>query len=211
MKKLLLFAAVAGLGLVSASPPPKGPDGPREMRRHYPPCSRTVTDRCIQLYERGVRARAEREDYGREEPRGRPDRYADDGPMMRRDGPMMDRDGPMMRRERFADDDRRWRPDRDGDGGRHWRRFRMADDDRGMRHGPDGEGDHRWCPEHRAYDGGHRERVMVERVRIERRPVVMAARVSQVVGCRCTPARRVAAAPPRRQIAQRVRRAGERG
>src|SRR6478609_9042016 len=129
MKKLLLFAAVAGLGLVSASPPAKGPDyGPREMRRHYPPCSRTVTDRCIQLYERGVRARAERDDEARGEPRGRPDRYADDGPMMhrdgpmmRRDGPMMGRDGPMMRRERFADDDRRWRPDRDGDGGRHWR------------------------------------------------------------------------------------------
>ena len=56
MKKLLLFAAVAGLGLVSASPPGKGPgDGAREARRHYPPCSRTVTDRCIQLYERGVR------------------------------------------------------------------------------------------------------------------------------------------------------------
>ena len=55
MKKLLLFAAVAGLGLVSASPPGKGPDnGPRDARRHYPPCSRTVTDRCIQLYERGV-------------------------------------------------------------------------------------------------------------------------------------------------------------
>ena len=50
MKKLLLFAAVAGLGLVSASPPPKGPDnGPREARYHYPPCSRTVTDRCMQL------------------------------------------------------------------------------------------------------------------------------------------------------------------
>jgi hypothetical protein len=55
MKKLLLFAAVAGLGLVSASPPNKGPDnGPREARGHYPPCSRTVTDRCIQLYERGA-------------------------------------------------------------------------------------------------------------------------------------------------------------
>jgi len=59
MKKLLLFAAVAGLGLVSASPPPKGPDnGPREMRRHYPPCRPGPgDDRCIQLYERGVTGR----------------------------------------------------------------------------------------------------------------------------------------------------------
>src|SRR4051794_2731796 len=86
MKKLLLFAAVAGLGLVSASPPDKGPDnGQREARRHYPPCSRTVTDRCIQLYERGVRAQAMRHDEGREEPRGRPDRYADNDRVMRHD------------------------------------------------------------------------------------------------------------------------------
>jgi hypothetical protein len=57
MKKLILFAAVAGLGLVSASPPePDHADGPREARGGYPPCSRTVRDRCIQLYERGVRA-----------------------------------------------------------------------------------------------------------------------------------------------------------
>jgi hypothetical protein len=54
MKKLFLFAAVAGLGLVSAGPPDR--DGPRESRGGYPPCSRTVTDQCIQLYERGVRA-----------------------------------------------------------------------------------------------------------------------------------------------------------
>lgn len=54
MKKLILFAAVAGLGLTSASPDYHG--GPREARGGYPPCSRTVTDRCIQLYERGVRA-----------------------------------------------------------------------------------------------------------------------------------------------------------
>lgn len=66
MKKLLLFAAVAGLGLVSASPPNKGPDnGERETRRHYPPCSRTVTDRCTQLHERGVRMRPDREHHAR--------------------------------------------------------------------------------------------------------------------------------------------------
>lgn len=50
MKKLLLFAAIAGFGLVSAAPPGKGPGtGAREARRHYPPCTRTVTDRCNQL------------------------------------------------------------------------------------------------------------------------------------------------------------------
>jgi hypothetical protein len=51
MKKLLLFAAVAGLGLVSASPPDKGPDNGPPEARHYPPCSRTVRDSCIQLDE----------------------------------------------------------------------------------------------------------------------------------------------------------------
>jgi hypothetical protein len=50
MKKLLLFAAVAGLGLVSASPPDKPDNGPPGAR-HYPPCSRTVRDSCIQLNE----------------------------------------------------------------------------------------------------------------------------------------------------------------
>lgn len=53
MKKLVLFAAVAGFGLVSASPP-EG-DHKVEARGDYPPCSATVTDECIQLYERGVR------------------------------------------------------------------------------------------------------------------------------------------------------------
>lgn len=52
MMKPLLFAAVAGLGLVSAGPP-----GPDEERTGYPPCSARVTDQCIQLYERGVRTR----------------------------------------------------------------------------------------------------------------------------------------------------------
>jgi hypothetical protein len=120
MKKLLLFAAVAGLGLVSASPPDKGPEnGPREARRHYPPCSRTVTDSCIQLHERGVRARYHRE-----------------------------------HREHAAD---------------HHRDHR------------DHAADHR-PPHHR---------------------VAMAARAGREVGCRCH--------PPRRRLAQRIRRAGERG
>lgn len=59
MKKLFLFAAVAGLGLVSASPPDADKEpGAREARGGYPPCSASVTDRCIQLRERGVRTRA---------------------------------------------------------------------------------------------------------------------------------------------------------
>ena len=58
MKTLFLFAAVAGLGLVSAHPPGENRGhAPREARGGYPPCSATVTDRCIQLYERGVRSR----------------------------------------------------------------------------------------------------------------------------------------------------------
>ena len=57
MKKQMLFAAVAGLTLVSAHPGPQ-PALECEARSNYPPCSRTVTDRCIQLYERGVRAPA---------------------------------------------------------------------------------------------------------------------------------------------------------
>jgi hypothetical protein len=141
MKKLLLFAAVAGLGLVSASPPGKGPEaGPREARHAYPPCSRAVTDSCIQLYERG---RRDRREAARDEPRGRPDRYAEDD-----------------------------------------------------------HGGHRWCREHHAYHGGHHDRMTAERRPVRR--IVMAARVTRVVGCRCAPA-------PRRQVAQRVRRAGERG
>jgi hypothetical protein len=137
MKKLLLFAAVAGLGLVSASPPDKGPDnGPRDVRRHYPPCSRTVTDRCIQLYERG---RHERRGEARDEHRGHHDE--------------------------------------------------MAQDD---------HGDRRWCREHHARHGGHHGRAMATRRTVRR--VVMTARVTRVV-----------AAAPRRQVAQRVRRAGERG
>ena len=52
MKKILLCAAaVSGLTLVGASPPPYGQSQEGDA---YPPCSSTVTDRCIQLYERGV-------------------------------------------------------------------------------------------------------------------------------------------------------------
>ncbi len=61
MKKLALFTAVAGLTLVSAAPPSqwsRSVDGNQGAGRGYPPCSRTVTDRCIQLYERGIRTRA---------------------------------------------------------------------------------------------------------------------------------------------------------
>ncbi len=61
MKKLAVFTAIAGLTLVSAAPPShwsRSADGDEWTGRGYPPCSRTVTDRCIQLYERGVRTRA---------------------------------------------------------------------------------------------------------------------------------------------------------
>ncbi len=203
MKKLLLFAAVAGLGLVSASPPPKGPDnGPREMRRHYPPCSRTVTDRCIQLYERGVRAAYER-DRGAEA-----------------------RDEHRRHRDDYAMDDRRGPPDDEEMDGHRRHRGDHGMDDRGgvrtdnamyehrrHRHDDDDDGDHRWCPEHRAHHGDHHGRAMAERRPAHR--MAMAARVvrvARVVGCRCAPParHRVAQAAPRR-LAQRVRRAGERG
>jgi hypothetical protein len=55
MKERILFAAIAGLGLVSASPP--AATAPAQGGMAYPACSRTVTDNCIQLYERGVRRR----------------------------------------------------------------------------------------------------------------------------------------------------------
>jgi hypothetical protein len=61
MKKLALFTAIAGLTLVSAAPPAqwsRSANGDEAAGRGYPPCSSAVTDRCIQLYERGVRTRA---------------------------------------------------------------------------------------------------------------------------------------------------------
>ena len=53
MKKTALL--VIGIGLVGMAPPStKTGTAPAETASGYPPCSRTVTDRCIQLYERGV-------------------------------------------------------------------------------------------------------------------------------------------------------------
>lgn len=96
MKMLSFFAATAGLTLLGAAPPAMdGMDGPPGMANGYPPCSRHVTDRCIQLYERGVAtprnlAMNERLGPGRE-----PRRFAR-GPIepMRGMGPM----GPMGQR-----------------------------------------------------------------------------------------------------------------
>ena len=48
MLSMTLFAAAAGTSLLGAAPPPDDEGG-----RGYPPCSAGVTDRCIQLYERG--------------------------------------------------------------------------------------------------------------------------------------------------------------
>lgn len=214
MKKLLLFAAVAGLGLVSASPPAKGPDnGPREARRHYPPCSRTVTDRCIQLYERGVRERDNGERHARADDRGH--QYADAGHRGRRadldDGDDMDRG----RRGHHADGDRR---DRHGlmghdDHGGRFQRLGYDDDDGGPDHHARGghrghgeghaRGDHRNCPDHHARAERRVETRVQTVVYRPARRVVRTAQVTRVVGCRCAPARR--------HYVQRVRRAGERG
>ena len=49
MKRQLLLAAIAGFALVSAAPPGDPiPWEDEESLGDYPPCSRTVTDRCIQ-------------------------------------------------------------------------------------------------------------------------------------------------------------------
>ncbi len=157
MKKLLLFAAVAGLGLVSASPPGKGPDnGAREALRHYPPCSRTVRDRCIQLHERGVRAGQHGERHARTADHARPDHHA--------------------RQEQHA----------------------RAEDHGGREH--HAHGDHRNCPDHHAHADRHAHVAAEQRTA---RRVVRIAQMQHAAGCRC--------AQPRRQHAQRVRRAGERG
>ena len=56
MKKIMLIAAAAGLSLVAAAPPShwRNSADTQVTGNGYPPCSRTVVDRCIQLYERGV-------------------------------------------------------------------------------------------------------------------------------------------------------------
>ena len=56
MLKMGLFAAAALLTLVSASPPEHHADGPGADSDDYPPCSRTVRDRCRQGGEREARA-----------------------------------------------------------------------------------------------------------------------------------------------------------
>jgi hypothetical protein len=62
MMKPLLLAPIAFVGLASASPPPMMSGGPPEADG-YPPCSATITDRCVQTYERH-RHRMMREAYG---------------------------------------------------------------------------------------------------------------------------------------------------
>jgi len=54
MKKIALFGSACGLLLVAAAPPSGWNGASAEISDGYPPCSATVTDRCIQLYERGV-------------------------------------------------------------------------------------------------------------------------------------------------------------
>lgn len=53
---LLIAAALAGTTLIGAAPGGYGQSG-TVSTGGYPPCSRTVADSCIQLYERGVRTR----------------------------------------------------------------------------------------------------------------------------------------------------------
>jgi hypothetical protein len=88
VKKALFLAAAAGAFLVGFSPP--RPAMPGDEGVDYPPCSRTLRDRCIQLHERGVatpenlainRGEAGPDYDGRE-----PDRYAG--------GPDLDEDMP---------------------------------------------------------------------------------------------------------------------
>ena len=66
MKIQVFLVAIAGFALVSASPPSDPiPWEDEESLRDYPPCSRTVTDRCIQTNERGgaTRTKLARNDH----------------------------------------------------------------------------------------------------------------------------------------------------
>lgn len=65
MKRLFLFAAVAGLTLVSAHPPQDRGRGAGHDDGAYPPCSRTVRDSCIQMGERGMRRHRHAGHHGR--------------------------------------------------------------------------------------------------------------------------------------------------
>jgi hypothetical protein len=69
MMKPLLLAPIAFVGLASASPPPM-PGGPLEADA-YPPCSATITDRCVQTYERHHRRHID-EAYGPPPPMAAP-------------------------------------------------------------------------------------------------------------------------------------------
>ncbi|MDB5670430.1 MAG: hypothetical protein JWO25_1389 [Alphaproteobacteria bacterium] len=82
MNKALLLAAAAGTFLISSAPPRSS--GPVADGVGYPPCSRSVRDRCIQLHERGV-ATAKNlamnsDDGPRGEGPGPRDRYAEGPP-----------------------------------------------------------------------------------------------------------------------------------
>ena len=81
MKKALFLAAAAGAFLVGSAPP--GPAMQGDEGVDYPPCSRNVRDRCIQLHERGV---ATPENLAINRGEAGPDRYAR-GPDRYAEGP----------------------------------------------------------------------------------------------------------------------------
>ena len=93
MKMPALFAAAAGLTLLGASPPPMmyGPPG-AGAPGGYPPCSASLRDRCIQLYERGVASPRNLAMNERLGPERMPRRFAHMGRMR---GPMPPMGGEM--------------------------------------------------------------------------------------------------------------------
>jgi hypothetical protein len=58
MKKTLMFTASLMLGSAGVAQSTVNNAGEASANAGYPACSRTVTDSCIQLYERGVRTSA---------------------------------------------------------------------------------------------------------------------------------------------------------